>query len=87
MNNITVSTKIISCKLVQSQKKFLFHALNFSNSFATIDCEAHINTKFDYSINHVSKTMSLAELNTLHTICGVEGAHFLMICAKSVKTT
>ena len=34
-----------------SNNKFIFPALNNSNNFATIDYEAHINTKIDYTIN------------------------------------
>ena len=64
-----LTTQLISGKLIHTQNKFLFPALNSSNNFATIDYEAHINTKIDYSINHVFKSMSVAELNTLHTIC------------------
>ena len=64
---------------------FLFPALNSSNHFATIDFEAHINTKIDYSNDHVFKSMSVAELNTLHTICEVERTQLLTILIMSVK--
>ena len=47
--------------------------------------EAHINTKIDYSINHVFKSMSVAELDTLHTICEVEHTQLLTTLAMSVK--
>ena len=67
-----LTTQLISRKLIHTQDKFPFFALNSSNNFATIDYEAHINTKIDSSINHVFKSMSVAELNTLHTICEVE---------------
>ena len=67
-----LTTQLISGKLIHTKDKLLFPALNSSNNFATIDYEAHINTKLDYSINHVFKSMSVAELNTLHTICEVE---------------
>ena len=36
-----------------SNKKFIFPALNISNNFATKDYDAHINTKIDSTINHV----------------------------------
>ena len=50
--------------------------LNGSNTFATIDYEEQINTKNDYSINHVFKTITVAELNTLHTVCEAERTRF-----------
>ena len=50
----------ISGKLVldTSNNKFVFPALNVSNNFATIDYDAHINTKIDYTINLVSRSMT-----------------------------
>ena len=36
-----------------SNKKYLFPALIISNKFATIEYYAHINTKIDFTINHV----------------------------------
>ena len=79
------TTQLISGKLIHTKDKLLFPALNSSNNLATIDYEAHINTKLDYSINHVFKSMSVAELNTLHTICEVERTQLLTILAMSVK--
>ena len=67
-----LSTQHFSGKLVHTQNKLLFPALNYSDNFATIDFESHINTKNNYSFNHIFKTMSVAELNTLHTICEIE---------------
>ena len=55
-----------------SNSKFKFPALIVSNNFATIDYDAHINTKIDYTINHVFRSMTVQELNTLHTICELE---------------
>ena len=80
-----LTTQLISGKLLHTQDKFLFPALISSNNFATFDYEAHINTKIDYSINHVFKSMYVAELNTLHTICEVERTQLLTILAMSVK--
>ena len=80
-----LTTQLISEKLIHTQDKFLFPALNSSNNFATIDYEAHIHTEFDYSINHVFKSMCVAELNTLQTICEVERTQLLTILAMSVK--
>ena len=64
-----ISGKIV---LDTSNNKFVFPALNVSNNFATIDYDAHINTKIDYTINHVFRSMTVQELNTLHTICELE---------------
>ena len=68
---MTASPLIVS-QAVQSQIELLFLAINSPNSFATINYDAHINTKFEYSINHVFRSMCVDEHNTLHTICEVE---------------
>ena len=39
-----LSTQLIFGKLVHTQNKIFFPALNSSNNFATIDYEAQINT-------------------------------------------
>ena len=65
--------------------KYNFPALNISNNFATLDYEAHINTKIDLTINHVFKSMSVQELNTLLTICELERTQLLTILSTSVK--
>ena len=69
-----ISGKIVSDT---SNNKFIFPAccfkqLNVSNNFATIDYDAQINTKIDYTINHVFRSMTVQELNPLHTICELE---------------
>ena len=66
--------KYVSGKIVldTSNNKFVFPALNVSNNFATIDYDAHINTKIEYTINHVFRSMPVQELKTLHTICELE---------------
>ena len=63
-----ISGKIV---LDTSNNKFIFPATsnNVSPNFATIDYDAHINTKIVYTINHVFRSMTVQELNTLHTIC------------------
>ena len=43
--------------------KYVFPALNISNDFATIDFDGHINTKLDYTINNVFRSMTVQELN------------------------
>ena len=77
-----ISGKII---LDTSNNKFVFPALNDSNNFATIDYDAHINTKIDYTNNHVFRSMTVQELNTLHTICELERNQLLTILAMSVQ--
>ena len=77
-----ISGKIV---LDTSNNKFVFPALNVSNNFATINYDAHINTKIDYTINHVFRSMTVQELNTLHTICELERSHLLTILAMSVQ--
>ena len=72
-------------QLDTSIEKYLFSALNVSNNFATLDYDAHINTKNDFTINHVFKSMTVQELNTLHTICELERTQLLTILAMSVK--
>ena len=62
-----------------------FSALNVSNNFATIDYDAHINTKIDYTFNHVFLSMTLQELNTLHTICELERHQLLTKLAMSIQ--
>ena len=73
-NPHSIIDEYISGKIVldTSNNKFIFPALNVSNNFATIDYDAHINTKIDYIINHVFRSMTVQELNTLHTICELE---------------
>ena len=80
-----LSTQLTSGNLVHNQNKLLFPALNSSNNFATINFEANKNTKIGNSFNQVFKTMSVAEINTIHTICGVEKTQLLTIFAMSVK--
>ena len=76
----------ISCKIVLniSNNKYVFSALNISNNFATIDYDAHINTKKYYTINHVFRSMTVQELNTLHRVCELERCQLLTILAMSV---
>ena len=69
MINEYLSGKIV---LNTSNNKNMFPALNVSNNFASIDYDAHINTKVDYTINHVFCSMTVQKLNTLHTVCELE---------------
>ena len=52
-----------------SNQKYKFPALNVLNNFATLDYDAHINTKIDFTINNVFKSMKVQNLNTRHTAC------------------
>ena len=72
-------------QLDTSNQKYIFPAINVSNNFATLDFDAHINTKIDFTINNVYKSMTVEELNTLHTICELERTQLLTILAMSVK--
>ena len=68
-----------------SNKKSIFPALNVSNNFATPDYDAHINTKVDFTINQVFKSMTVQEPNTLLTVCELERTQLLTILAMSLK--
>ena len=68
-----------------SNQKYIFPALNVSNNFATLDYDAHINTKIDFTKNHEFKSMTVQELHTLHTVCELERTQLLTILAMSVK--
>ena len=59
--------------------------MKISNYFATIDYDAHFNTKIDFTINHVFKSLTVQELNTLHAVCELEKTQLLTILAMSVK--
>ena len=71
--------------LENSKKKLILPALNVSNNFATIDYDAHINTKIDYTINHVFRCTTVQELNVLHTVCELNRNQLPLILAKSVQ--
>ena len=70
-----------------SIQKYIFPAIYISKNFATIDYDAHINTQIDFTINHVFKSMTVQELNTLLTIFfnNCERTQLLTILAMSVK--
>ena len=69
--------------LDSTTKHYVFSALNVTNNFATIDYDAHINTKIDYTVNHVFRSLTVQELNTLHTICELERNQLLTILSMS----
>ena len=62
-----------------SNKKYISPALNVLNNFAILDYHAHINTKIDFTINHVFKSKTVQEINTLHTVCELEKTQLLTI--------
>ena len=80
--NEYISGKIV---LENSKNKFMIPALNVPNMFATIDYDAHINTRIDYTINHVFRSMTVQELNTPQTVCELERNQLLTILASSVQ--
>ena len=72
-NPQSIINEYISGRIVlDDSNNFTFPALNVSNNFATIRYEAPINTKIEYTINHVFCSMPVQELNTLHTACELE---------------
>ena len=68
-----------------SNQKYKFPALKISNNFATLDYDAHINTKIDFTKNYVFKSMTVQELNTLHKVCELERTQLSTILAMSVR--
>ena len=86
-NPQSMINEYISGKLAldNSNTKFIFPALNFSNNFATINYDAHINTKTDSTINHVFRSRTVQELNTLHIVCELERNQLLTKLAMSVQ--
>ena len=71
--------------LDSTTKHFVFPALNEYNNFAAIAYDAHIKTKIDYTFNHVFRSMTVQEPNTLHTICELQRNQLLTILAMSVQ--
>ena len=67
-----------------SIQKYIFPAIIISKIFATIDYDAHNNTKTDFTKNYVFKSTTVQELNTLHTVFELERTQLLTILAMSV---
>ena len=86
-NPTSIINEYIAGKTVlnNSNNKYIFPALNVSNNFARIDNDAHINTKIDYTINHVFRSMTVQKLNTLHSVCELKRNQLLTILAMSVQ--
>ena len=66
-----------------SECKNIIRHLNGTNN--KILNKYHINTKIDYTINHVFRSMTVQQLNTLHTICELARNQLLTILAMSVR--
>ena len=60
-------------------------ALISSDNFATIEYVGLMNTKINYTNNHVFRFMTVHDFNTLHTICELEPNQLLTILAMSVQ--
>ena len=69
-----------------SNNQVILPALNVSNNFATIECDAHINKQIDYTINQVFRSMTVQELNTLHAVCELEQNQHLTTLQCQYKT-
>ena len=82
-NPSSITNEYITGKIVldSKSKHYAFPALNVSNNFATIDYDAHIDAKSDYTIKHGFRSMTVQEVNTLHTICELERNQLLTILA------
>ena len=79
VEDLTLSQQPMSSPLVFDSVKIksYFPPMNDSNSFGTVDYRAQINANIDDSINHVFKSISIQELNTLHNICDLERTQLL----------
>ena len=56
----SMTKEYISGRIVldPTTRHYIFQALNVSNNFATFDFDAHVNTKIDYSIKRVFRSMT-----------------------------
>ena len=86
-NPQSILNEYISGKIVldSTTKHYVFLALNVSNNFASIDHDAHINIKTDYTINHVFRSMTVQEPNNFHTICELERNQLPTVLAMSAQ--
>ena len=82
----SVRNENISGKLILDPHKnqCVFPAINVLNNFVTINYDAHINTKINYTFIHVFRFMTVHNLNTLHTVCELERNQLLTILEMSV---
>ena len=86
-NPQSILNEYISGKIVldSATQHYDFPALNVSNNFATIDYDAHINTKVGYNINHVIRSMTVQHFITLFTIWELERNQLLTILAMFIQ--
>ena len=86
-NPHSLTNEYISGQIVldPDTKTYVFPILSVLNNFARYDYDAHINTKIDYTIRHVFNSMTVQELNTLHTVCDLERNQLFIILAMSVQ--
>ena len=84
-NPQSVINEYIFGKIVinNSNNKIIVPSLNVLNNFATIGYDAQTNTKNDYTKNHVFRSMTVQELNTLHTACELDRNQLLTKLAMS----
>ena len=83
----TQSYSCHSLKLVFDSAKIkdYFSPFNDSNKFGTVDYDAYIKFKIDYSTKHVLKWKTIQELNALHHVWELERTQFLYIEAICVQ--
>ena len=65
--------------------KYGFPPLKDSNSFSTVDYDAHNKTKIHHSIEHLSISMIIEELETWYPICEQEKTRLRINLAMSVQ--
>ena len=68
-----------------NNKKQVLSALNVPNNFATVNFDAYFNTKMNYAVNRDFFSITVQELNTLHTVCESERNQLLTILAMPVR--
>ena len=85
--DIPFSQQPTSSPLVYDFKKNKkgFPPLNDSNSFSTVDSDAHVSTKIGYSIIHVFRSTGIQELNILKSVSELERTQLLTILAMFVQ--
>ena len=86
-NPQSIINEYISGKIVldSTTQHYVFPALNVFNNFATIDYDAHINTKIEYTFKHVIRSMTVQQFITLHTIWELERNQLLTILAMYIQ--
>ena len=89
VEDLSFSQQRISSSLVfdSVENKHYFPSLNGSNNFSTADYKASNNTKIDYTINHVFKSVNIQKLKKIHHISELERTQLPTILALSVQTS